>query len=237
MRSEKKSRILVFVDEANINVSAAKNHNKAVDCHKFRKYLEEYGDKPREIVEMIIYAGLPPTMAEFNDRRQSKLSYIQWLRSEGFLVCEKNGQPRGTGSYKANVDVIMAIDALDLTLRIKPDAVILVTGDADFAHLALTIRRQGIKVEVASLPKTLSTELKTSANTVIDLTDLLKDFEPLRPGPGLDSLEVIIKNSAVQPEVYDFGDMAQSQAEESPPAVVHSRRAARYASNNSVLRD
>ena len=72
----------------------------------------------------------------------------------------------------------MAIDAIDLSLRIKPDTVTLVTGDADFAHLALTIRREGIKVEVASVPQTLSSELKTSASSLIDLSDLFMTFDP-----------------------------------------------------------
>ena len=112
------------------------------------------------------------------DKRESKRHYIHWLRSQGFLVYEKNGQPRANGWYKANVDVIMAIDAMDLSLRIKPDTVTLVTGDADFAHLALTIRREGIKVEVASVPQTLSSELRTSASSVIDLTELFLGFEP-----------------------------------------------------------
>ena len=49
---------------------------------------------------------------------------------------------------------------------------------ADFAHLALTIRREGIKVEVASVPQTLSSELKTSASSLIDLSELFLSFEP-----------------------------------------------------------
>jgi hypothetical protein len=31
----------------------------------------------------------------------------------------------------------------------RPDVVILVTGDADFAYLAIELRRRGIRVEVA----------------------------------------------------------------------------------------
>jgi uncharacterized LabA/DUF88 family protein len=122
--------------------------------------------------------GLPPATPEWMDKREAKRHYIHWLKSQGFMVYEKNGQPRANGWYKANVDVIMAIDAMDLSLRIKPDIVTLVTGDADFAHLALTIRREGIKVEVASVPQTLSSELRTSASSVIDLTELFLTFEP-----------------------------------------------------------
>ncbi|MDR0621015.1 MAG: NYN domain-containing protein [Deltaproteobacteria bacterium] len=177
-KSTTKNRLLVFVDEANVTKAASKNFNKTFDWLKFREYLENYGDDSRELIEMVVYVGVPPATNEWLERREAKRHYIHWLRSQGFLVYEKNGQARNSGWYKANVDVIMAIDAMDLSLRIKPDTVVLVTGDADFAHLALTIRREGIRVEVASVPQTLSTELRSSANSVIDLTNLFDTFGP-----------------------------------------------------------
>ncbi len=173
-----KTRLLVFVDEANVTRAASKNFKRNFDWLKFRDYLEKGVGPDRELVEMVIYVGLPPATPEWMEKREAKRHYIHWLRSQGFMVYEKSGQPRANSWYKANVDVIMAIDAMDLSLRIKPDTVILVTGDADFAHLALTIRREGIKVEVASVPQTLSSELKTSASSLIDLSDLFLSFEP-----------------------------------------------------------
>ena len=44
----------------------------------------------------------------------------------------------------------MAIDAVERSVQMRPDVVVLVTGDADFAHLALQLRRRGIRVEVAA---------------------------------------------------------------------------------------
>jgi len=175
---QNKTRILIFVDEANVTRAASKNFKRNFDWLKFRDYLEKSVGEGRQLVEMVIYVGLPPATPEWLDKREAKRHYIHWLKSQGFMVYEKNGQPRANGWYKANVDVIMAIDAMDLSLRIKPDTVTLVTGDADFAHLALTIRREGIKVEVASVPQTLSSELRTSASSVIDLTELFLTFEP-----------------------------------------------------------
>lgn len=173
-----KTRLLVFVDEANVTRAASKNFKRNFDWIKFRDHLESGLGEERQLVEMVIYVGLPPATPEWMEKREAKRHYIHWLRSQGFMVYEKSGQPRANGWYKANVDVIMAIDAIDLSLRIKPDTVVLVTGDADFAHLALTIRREGIKVEVASVPQTLSSELKTSASSIIDLSDLFLSFEP-----------------------------------------------------------
>ncbi|MDR1038499.1 MAG: NYN domain-containing protein [Deltaproteobacteria bacterium] len=204
----KQQRLLVFVDEANVTRAASRNFNKSFDWAKFRDYLVNYGGTPRQLVEMVVYVGIPPDAK----RKESRLRYAHYLKSMGFLVYTKEGQlktynsprsqhrddwyaqkdqaartPREVGGYqpppdfKANVDVIMAIDAVDLTLRIRPDVVTLVTGDSDFAHLALTIRREGIRVEVASAPQTLSSDLRSSANKMIDLTELFATFEPYEP--------------------------------------------------------
>ena len=97
----------------------------------------------------------------------------------GFLVVAKAGSPGDQSHYKANVDVLMAIDGIELSTQMHPEVVILVTGDADFADLALHLRRREIRVEVASVAQTLGAGLKTSANEIIDLAPLLASFEPL----------------------------------------------------------
>src|SRR6266704_2670798 len=57
------------------------------------------------------------------------------------------------------------------------DVVILVTGDADFAYLAIKLRRHGIRVEVASVAANLGNILRSAANDVIDLAPLFRTFE------------------------------------------------------------
>jgi len=84
------------------------------------------------------------------------------------------------------VDVMMAIDALELSVETQPDVVILVTGDADFAYLATKLRRRGIRVEVASVTQNLGSLLKSAANAVIDLAPLFRTFElmPVAEAPA-----------------------------------------------------
>jgi uncharacterized LabA/DUF88 family protein len=72
---------------------------------------------------------------------------------------------------------MMAIDALELSIEMRPDVVILVTGDADFAYLAIKLRRHGIRVEVASVAANLGNILRSAANNVIDLAALFRTFE------------------------------------------------------------
>jgi len=165
-------RVLVLVDESNVT-SSAKASNRKLDWIKLQEYLV----RERELLEMVIYAGLPPAMAEWQAERDKKNKFLHWLRSHGFLVVAKDGSPGAEMHYKANVDVLMAIDAVELSIEMRPDVVVLVTGDADFAHLALQLRRRGIRVEVASTAQTLGAGLKTAANEVIDLSPLLDTFD------------------------------------------------------------
>lgn len=92
------------------------------------------------------------------------------------LVVTKEGKAKGD-DYENNVDVVMAIDAIELAFEIKPDIVVLVTGDSDFAYLAEKLRRRGIRVEVASVEQSLGSELKNSANSIVDLTEVFDKFD------------------------------------------------------------
>jgi uncharacterized LabA/DUF88 family protein len=172
------SRVLIFVDESNV-VSSARASNRKLDWIKLREFLEK-ADHSRRLVEMVIYAGLPPTMTEWQSERERKMKFLHWLRSNGFLVVAKDGSPTDEKHYKANIDVLMAIDAVELSVEMKPDVVVLVTGDADFAHLALQLRRRGIRIEVAAAAHTLGGDLRGAANEVIDLLPLFETFELMK---------------------------------------------------------
>src|SRR6266481_523697 len=173
-------RVLIFVDESNI-VSAVRALERKLDWLKLRDHLVNAG-QGRKLIEMVIYAGLPPPMAEWQAERDKKNKFLHWLRSNGFLVVTKEGSPGDGKHYKANVDVLMAIDAVELSVDMRPEVVVLVTGDADFAHLALQLRRRGIRVEVAATAQTLGTGLKGAANEVIDLVPLFETFEQMKTG-------------------------------------------------------
>src|SRR6185295_19859083 len=149
---------------------------RGLDWLKLRDFLAG-PNTGRELIEMVVYAGLPPAMSIWQEERDKKNKFVQWLRSNGFMVVTKDGSPAEEGRYKANVDVMMAIDALELSVEMEPDVVILVTGDTDFAYLADKLRRRGIRVEVASVAQNLSNILKSAANDVIYLPSLFRTFE------------------------------------------------------------
>jgi uncharacterized LabA/DUF88 family protein len=170
--------VLVLVDESNVG-SSVRTAGRGLDWLKLRDFLAG-SNTGRELVEMVVYAGLPPAILTWQDERDKKNKFIHWLRSNGFMVVTKDGAPAEEGHYKANVDVMMAIDALELSMDMRPDVVILVTGDADFAYLVIKLRRHGIRVEVASVAANLGNTLKSAANDVIDLAPLFRTFEMMK---------------------------------------------------------
>src|SRR5213082_3863812 len=170
-----RSRVLVLVDESNVG-SSVRTAGRGLDWIKLREFLAG-PSTGRELIEMVVYAGLPPATPVWQEERDKKNKFVQWLRSNGFMVVTKDGSPAEEGHYKANVDVMMAIDALELSVEMRPDIVILVTGDADFAYLATKLRRRGIRVEVASVAQNLGNILRSTANEVIDLAALFRTFE------------------------------------------------------------
>src|SRR5713101_5185877 len=174
-----RSRVLVLVDESNVG-SSVRTAGRGLDWIKLREFLAG-PSTGRELIEMVVYAGLPPAMPIWQEERDKKNKFVQWLRSNGFMVVTKDGSPAEEGRYKANVDVMMAIDALELSIEMRPDVVILVTGDADFAYLAIKLRRHGIRVEVASVAANLGNILRSAANDVIDLAPLFRTFEIMNP--------------------------------------------------------
>jgi len=123
-------RLLVLVDESNVG-SSVRTAGRGLDWLKLRDFLAG-PNTGRDLIEMVVYAGLPPAIPTWQDERDKKNKFVHWLRSNGFMVVTKDGAPAEEGHYKANVDVMMAIDALELSIEMRPDVVILVTGDADF---------------------------------------------------------------------------------------------------------
>src|SRR2546422_2667214 len=170
-----RSRVLILVDESNVG-SSVRTAGRGLDWIRLRDFLSG-PDTGRDLIEMVVYAGLPPAIPAWQEERDKKNKFMHWLRSNGFMVVTKDGSPAEEGHYKANVDVMMAIDALELSIEMRPDVVILVTGDADFAYLAIKLRRHGIRVEVASVAANLGNILRSAANDVIDLAPLFRTFE------------------------------------------------------------
>lgn len=171
-----RNRTIILIDEGNLTGICSKL-NRSIDWVKLREFLS----KDKDVLEVFVYAGLPPMSHEWIEFRQKRERFLHWLEAEGFYVVRKYGRPTTAQAYKANVDVMMAAEAMELAIEVKPDIVTMVTGDGDFGFLACKLRRRGIKVEVAAFESNLGEDLKISASRVIDLNRLVKNFDPQKP--------------------------------------------------------
>jgi uncharacterized LabA/DUF88 family protein len=164
-------KVLVFVDQANVHGQEGAVGRRA-DLVRLTKYLAK-GDEGRRLVDAYVYAPLPH---ENGDRVQR---WHDFLRHSGLQVVSKRAKKLPDGRVKADMDMYMAMDALELGMTIRPDVIVLVTGDGDMAPLALRLRRLGIRVEVASGTQALAAELKAASHGVVNLDDFFADCDPV----------------------------------------------------------
>lgn len=167
------SRVLVLIDFENIKIQAGKL-NRRIQFPKLVDYLTDPGER-RFRVDAYLYATLPP---ENGDPQQR---YYDHLRHEGLIVVTKRAKRLPDGSIKGNVDSLLILDAMELALTARPDVCVLVTGDGDYAPLAMRLRRRGIRVEAACGSQGLANELKTAVNGVVCLDEFYNGCELFKP--------------------------------------------------------
>src|ERR1700746_4001392 len=84
-------RVLVLVDESNVS-SSVRTVGRGLDWIKLREFLAG-ANSGRELIEMVVYAGLPPAIPTWQDERDKKTKFVNWLRSNGFMGETKHGAP------------------------------------------------------------------------------------------------------------------------------------------------
>jgi uncharacterized LabA/DUF88 family protein len=132
-------RVGVFVDEANLSASARRDLDSRLD---YRALIESLvGDRPRACaVAFVVDAPETPP--------QKHQGFVTRLREQGWDVREKRAKVRADGSRKADWDMGIAMEILDVVDDI--DVVVLGSGDGDFLPLVRRLRRLGKRVEIAA---------------------------------------------------------------------------------------
>src|SRR5207302_11144526 len=111
IENTQRTRVLVLVDESNVG-SSVRTAGRGLDWLKLRDFLAG-PDTGRDLIEMVAYAGLPPAIPIWQEERDKKNKFMQWLRTNGFMLVTKDGSPAEEGRHKANIDVMMAIHGLE----------------------------------------------------------------------------------------------------------------------------
>ena len=152
----KEQRVGVFVDVQNMYYSARALYNSRVN---FKELLKE-AVNGRKLVRAIAYGVRAGEKDEEN--------FHKALDGIGYEVKLKDLQIFYGGNKKADWDVGLAIDAIELAPKL--DVVVLVSGDGDYIPLVEHLKRAlGCRVEVMAFGRSCSGKLKECVDEFLDL--------------------------------------------------------------------
>ena len=183
-----KEKVVFFLDYANIN-RAAREKRYRLD---YRDLLEYVGEE-RFLIDAHCYVPINP-------RNEHRLDgEIEELWRSGYIVTTKLGTIAG-GTYKCNFDVEITMDILKVVYQVKPDIVVLASGDSDFVSLIQEVRKSGVRVEVAAFVETAGPDILLKCSGFINLAVYYEGYLAAQNG------EQDEENIAEQ-----FKDLIQSQ--------------------------
>jgi uncharacterized LabA/DUF88 family protein len=163
-------KIALFIDGPNL-YGTAKTLGIDID---FKRLLKEFEDRGT-LVRAFYY-----TMVAEDGEYVSVRPLLDWLDYNGYSVVAKATKEfvdaSGHRKLKGNIDVELAVDAIELARHI--DEIFLFSGDGSFASLVTALQRRGVRVSVvssiASSPPMIASELRRQADCFLDLKDLAK---------------------------------------------------------------
>ena len=178
-----KEKVVFFLDFANIN-RAAREKRYRLDYHHLLHYVGE----ERFLIDAHCYVPINPR----NEHRLDGV--IEELWRSGYIVNTKVGTIAG-GTYKCNFDVEITMDILRVVYQVKPDIIVLASGDSDFVSLIQEVRKSGVRVEVAAFVETAGTDILSKCSGFIDLAVYYDDYLATQNGEqGEDSIAEQYKN-------------------------------------------
>jgi len=158
----------LFIDGANLHATA-----KALGFDiDYRRLLQEFQTRGM-LLRAFYYTAI------IEDQEYSSIRpLIDWLDYNGFTVVTKATKEfidaSGRRKFKGNMDIELAVDAMELAERI--DEMVLFSGDGDFRSLVEAMQRHGVRVTVissiATQPPMIADELRRQADVFTDLREL-----------------------------------------------------------------
>jgi uncharacterized LabA/DUF88 family protein len=161
-------RIALFIDGANL-YGTAKALGFDID---YKRLLAEF-QRSGTLVRAYYYTAVIEDQ-EFSSIRP----LVDWLDYNGYTVVTKATKEfvdaSGRRKVKGNMDIELAVDAMELASHI--DQMVLFSGDGDFRSLVAAMQRRGVRVMVVSTissqPPMVADELRRQADSFIDLVEL-----------------------------------------------------------------
>jgi uncharacterized LabA/DUF88 family protein len=162
------NKIALFIDGANL-YATTKTLGFDID---YRRLLNEF--QSRGTLMRAFYYTAVLEDSDFSSIRP----LIDWLDYNGYTVVTKPTKEfidsTGRRKVKGNMDIELAVDALELASHL--DEMVLFSGDGDFRSLVEAVQRRGVHVTVVSTisshPPMIADELRRQADVFTDLMEL-----------------------------------------------------------------
>ena len=158
----KGQRVGVFIDTQNLYHTAKNLFHARVNFGQIVK--DAVGG--RQLVRALAYL----VTTEGGEEK----AFLEALGKMGIEIRSKELQIFSSGAKKADWDVGLAVDAIQLAPKL--DVVIIVSGDGDFIPLVEHLQSLGCQVEMVSFGKSSSAKLKEAADDFFDLGDNLRKY-------------------------------------------------------------
>lgn len=157
-RVKQQNKAVAFIDEANFG-KQAEEIGYRIDYHRLSAYLRENFD----LFRAYLYAGM--------DLRHPPIkNFASYLKRSGFRLINRRGPERADGSFKSDIDVILAVDMVSMVDWY--DTAILLSADGDFAPALEAVSRKGVRVVLIS-------RKDRTAEALVDLTDEFVDLNEI----------------------------------------------------------
>lgn len=162
-------RVAVFIDGANL-YAAARSLEFDIDYRKMLAEMKSWG----RLLRVFYYTAVVE-----DDEYHSIRPLLDWLDYNGFSVVTKNAKTytddTGRRKIKGNIDIELAVDALEIAPHI--DHAYIFSGDGDFTRVVQAMQRKGVRVSVVSSlttrPPMIADELRRQCDEFIELTHLV----------------------------------------------------------------
>jgi uncharacterized LabA/DUF88 family protein len=162
------NKIALFIDGANLHATA-RTLGFEIDYKRLLKEFQSRGT----LLRAFYYTAIIEDQ-EFSSIRP----LIDWLDYNGYTVVSKATKEfidaSGRRKVKGNMDVELAVDAMELAKHI--DEMVLFSGDGDFRSLVEAVQRRGVRVTVistiSSQPPMIADDLRREADAFTDLVEL-----------------------------------------------------------------
>ncbi|MEE9453439.1 MAG: NYN domain-containing protein [Paracoccaceae bacterium] len=171
-------RLALFIDGSNL-YAAAKALGFDIDYKLLRTEFMRRG----RLLRAMYYTALLE-----NEEYSPIRPLVDWLNYNGYTMVTKPAKEftdsMGRRKIKGNMDIELAVDALDLADKL--DHIVIFSGDGDFTPLVSCLQRKGVRVSVVSTirsqPPMIADDLRRQCDNFIELDDL-KDVIGRPPRP------------------------------------------------------